>query len=78
MHEGSLSEGMGSTQALHISGEMCRGTEHDDATFYNTYYYNIYIGSIVLDMPELILSNIALYFQPFIDDDPDFIFKYRY
>jgi len=45
---------------------------------YNTYYYNTYIGSIVLDMPELILSNISLYFQSFIDDDPDFIFKYRY
>jgi hypothetical protein len=45
---------------------------------YNTHYYNTYIGSIVLNIPELILTNIALYFQPFIDDDPDFIFKYRY
>ena len=45
---------------------------------YNTYYYNIYISSIILDMPEIVLANIALYFQPFIDEDEDFIFKYRY
>jgi hypothetical protein len=45
---------------------------------YNTHYYNIYISSIILDMPEIVLSNIALYFQPFIDEDEDFIFKYRY
>jgi len=45
---------------------------------YNTHYYNIYISSIILDMPEIVLANIALYFQPFIDEDEDFIFKYRY
>lgn len=41
-------------------------------------YYNTYLGSIVLDMPEIVLDDISLYFQPFIEDDPDFIFKYRY
>ena len=45
---------------------------------YYTQYYNTYLGSIVLDIPELVLTNIALYFQPFIDQDEDFIFKYRY
>jgi hypothetical protein len=41
-------------------------------------YYDTYLGSIVLDMPEIVLGDIALYFQPFINNDEDFIFKYRY
>ena len=45
--------------------------------YYNT-YYNIYISSIMHDIPENILYGISLYFQPFIEDDPEFIFKYRY
>ena len=45
---------------------------------YNTTYYNVYISSLILDMPEIVLNGIAQYFQPFIDDDDEFIFKYRY
>ena len=36
--------------------------------------YNSHLGSIILDMPEIVLSDIALYFQSFIEND--FIFKY--
>jgi hypothetical protein len=45
---------------------------------YQVTYYDIHLVSIELDMPENVLGDIALYFQPFIEDDPDFIFKYRY
>jgi hypothetical protein len=48
------------------------------AILYYTKYYGIYIASIILDMPEITLYNIELYFQPFIDEDEDFIIKYRY
>ena len=45
---------------------------------YQVTYYDIHLVSIELDMPESVLGDIALYFQPFIENDEDFIFKYRY
>jgi hypothetical protein len=55
---------------------------HNDNTIanilYHTTYYNIYIASIILNMPENILYDITLYFKPLIDDDPEFIFNYRH
>ena len=45
---------------------------------FHTTYYNIYIASIMLNIPEKILYEITLFFQPLIEDDPEFIFKYSY
>jgi hypothetical protein len=45
---------------------------------YHVTYDDIHSASIELDMPEIVLGDIALYFQPFIENDEDFIFKYRY
>ena len=34
--------------------------------------------SALLSIPENILKNIKHYFQPFIDDDEQFVYTYRY